>query len=417
MYPQPPHGPVHPPGPGSFPPGYPPPTGYGWPHAAPPPPPPPRKNRTAILAAAAVVLLALVATPVVLNGLESAGTKDLGSGSATDPARWRVHVPAGHVDEYSTDVPGLTPGRTIDDAALAALDPRQLYWAMLARQGTRPVTDMVARNWISAEEYEVEFPANPVTHRVGIDWRTKAFIDESSGVTGDGTPDYVLLRCLGNDRYASYLPGNEIFGIPGRWDVKSAAGPDGYDNCADRMRPGKVVANSFAGDGIAPAGLSPEQMNAFISYLDGVPGLIEVSPPTTVEGNDGNQYIQLDVSLRPQDPRGDGETRMGGAFLNAAFAQTGNNPYDYPYSIDLDESQGRTMRYFVDPQTLLPAYAVMSDTGPMLPDGTPVADGSTTNSYDVYQYSWPDELDPAAMRAEGTPVFPVRPWPFEKVMF
>jgi hypothetical protein len=409
MYPQPPQGHGHPPGPGYFPP----PPGYG------PPPPPPRRKRTGIIAATAVILLAIVGTPVVADALESAGTKDLGSGSATDPARWRVHVAAGDVDEYPTDVQGLTPGPTVDDAALATVDARQLYWAVLARQGTRPVTDMVARNWSSAEEYEDAFPANPVTHRIGIDWRTKAFIDESSGITGDGTPDadYVLLRCLGNDQYASYQPENEVFGFPARWDVRSAAGPDGYDNCADRMRPGKVVANSFAGDGIAPAGLSAEQMNAFISYLDGVPGLIEVSPPTTVEGSDGRRYIQLDVALRPQDPRGNGETRMGGAFLNAAFAQTGNNPYDYPYSIDLDETQGRTMRYFVDPQTLLPAYAVMADTSPLALDGTPTDPGTTTNSYDVYQYSWPDELDPAAMRAEGTPVFPLRPWPFEKIVF
>jgi len=367
-----------------------------------------------LVAAAAAVLLALVATPVVLDALEGAGAKDLGSGSATDPARWRINVPAGDVDEHSTDVPGLP---AVDDAALAAVDGRRLYWAMLARQGTRPVTDMVARNWSTAEEYETEFPANPVTHRVGIDWRSKAFIDESSGVTEDGTPDHVLLRCLGNDRYASYIPKNEAFGFPGRWDVRPAAGPDGYDNCADRMRPGKVVANSFAGDGIAPAGLSPEQMNAFISYLDGVPGLIEVAPPAAVEGSDGTRYIQLDVSLRPQDPRGGGPTRLGGAFLNAAFAQTGNHPYDYPYSIDLDDTQGRAMRYFVDPQTLLPAYAVMSDTSPLTLDGRPLELDNITNSYDVYQYSWPDELDQAAMRAEGTPVFPLRPWPFEKITF
>lgn len=372
-----------------------------------------------IVAVAAAVLLGIVGVPVAMNALEPAGTKDLGSGSATDPAKWRVNIPAGDVDEYSVDVPGLAVGPTVDDAALAEVDPRHLFWAMLTRQGARPVTDMVSRNWNTPEDYQQEFPANPVTHHVGIDWRTKAFIDESSGVTEDGTPDtdYVMLRCLGNDQYASYHPEDEAFGFPARWEVKSAAGPDGYDNCADRMRPGEPVGNAFTGDGIAPAGLSPEQMNAFVSYLDGVPGLIDVSPPTAVAGRDGKQYIQLDVSLNPQDPQGETDTRMGAAFLNAAFAQTGNNPYDYPYSIDVDETQGRIMRYFVDPQTLLPAYAVMTDTSPMLLDGTPVADGNTTNSYDVYQYSWPDELDPAAMRAEGTPVFPLRPWPFDKITF
>jgi hypothetical protein len=59
----------------------------------------------------------------------------------------------------------------------------------------------------------------------------------------------------------------------------------------------------------------------------------------------------------------------------------------------------------------------MADTSPLALDGTPTDPGATTNSYDVYQYSWPSELDPAAMRAEGTPVFPLRPWPFEKIVF
>jgi hypothetical protein len=372
-----------------------------------------------VIVGAAAVLLAIVGTPVVTDALEPAGEKDLGSGSVTDPAKWRVGIAAGDVDDYPADVPGLALGATVDGAALAGVDARQLYWAMLARQGTRPVTDMVSRNWVTPEEYVQEFPANPITHHVGIDWRTRAFVDESSAVTEDGTADaeYILLRCLGNEQYASYQAENEVFGFPARWDVKPATGPDGYDNCAERMQPGKLVANAFVGDGIAPAGLSPEQMNAFISYLDGVPGLIEVSPPISVEGSDGKQYIQLDVSLNPQDPQRESETRLGGAFLNAAFAQTGNNPYDYPYSVDLDETQGRIMRYFVEPQTLLPAYAVMTDTGPLGLDGSPLDMGNITNSYDVYQYSWPDELDPAAMRAEGTPVFPLRPWPFEKITF
>jgi hypothetical protein len=458
MNPQPPQGrptgPGHPPAPGPYPPtghappprGYPPPLGYpppdyapppgyapvsppqagpqvghgppgGWPNGGQPAPRRPRRKRTVIVAAAAVVLLGIVGVPVVMDALEPAGTKDLGSGSVTDPMRWWVNVPAGDVNEYSIDVPGLALGPSVDDAALAGVDPRQLYWAMLARQGTRQVTDMVIRGWSTPEEYQDEFPANVTTSHVGIDWRTRAFVDELFGVAEDGNPDRddSVMRCLGNDQYATYYPADDVFGTPARWDVKSTSGPGGWKTCAGRMKPDKVVANANTGDSIAPAGLSPEQMNAFISYLDGVPGLIEVSPPTSVRGRDGKQYIQLDVSLNPQDPRWEIGARMGAAFLNAAFAQTGNNPHDYPYSIDSNEGQGRVMRYFVDPQTLLPAYAVNSDTSPLGLDGTPI--GTVPNRYRVYQYSWPDELDPAAMRAEGTPDIPLRPWPFEKIVF
>lgn len=275
----------------------------------------------------------------------------------------------------------------------------------------------VVRGWRTPEEYLDEFPADVTTFHVGIDWRTRAFIYESATVTEDETRSKhsALLRCLGNDQSASHYPASEGFGTPAKWTVTSTSAPGGFSTCAERLKPGKVVSNSHTGDSIAPAGLSPEQMNAFISYLDGVPGLIEVSPPTSVRGRDGKQYIQLDVSLNPQDPRWEVGARMGAAFLNAAFAQTGNNPYDYPYSIDSNEGQGRAMRYFVDPQTLLPAYAVMSDTSPLGLDGTPI--GTVPDGYRVYQYSWPDELDPAAMRAEGTPDIPLRPWPFEKIVF
>jgi hypothetical protein len=366
---------------------------------------------------AAVVLLGIAGVPVVMGALEPAGAEDLGSGSVTDPMEWWVNVPAGEVNEYSADVPGLVLGPSVDDGALARVDPRQLYWAMLARQGTRPVTDMITRYWLTPEEYQAEFPAAFNARHTGIDWRSRAFISEFTDVKADETLDErdLVIRCLGNDQYATYYPaGFAGRGNPARWEVKPTAGQLN-DNCAGLMKPGELVANAQIGDSVAPGGLSPEQMNAFISYLDGVPGLIEVSPPTSVRGRDGKQYIQLDVSLNPQDPRWDVGARMGAAFLNAAFAQTGISPHDHPYSIGSNEGQGRAMRYFVDPQTLLPAYAVMSYTRPQGLDGTPI--GDLPNSYKVYQYSWPDELDPAGMRAEGTPDFPLRRWPFEKITF
>jgi hypothetical protein len=63
-----------------------------------------------IVAAAAVILLGIVGIPVTMDAFEPAGTKDLGSGSVPDPLRWFVNVPAGEVNEYSTDVPGLALG-------------------------------------------------------------------------------------------------------------------------------------------------------------------------------------------------------------------------------------------------------------------------------------------------------------------
>lgn len=376
----------------------------------------PRRKRTVIVAVAAVALLAIVGVPAAVDALEPTGAKDLGSGSVTDPLKWWVNVPAGDVKHYSTDVPGLIPGPSVDDAALAQVDPRQLYWAMLARQGTRQVTDMIIHFWNTPEEYHDEFPADSLTRRSATDWRTRAFIHDTFDMSEDGTlaERSVVVRCIGSGQQAAFYQANEIFGTPARWEVRPASTSVG-SICSNRMKPNKLVANSGVTDSIAPAGLTPEQMNAFISYLDGVPGLIEVALPTSVRSQDGKQYIQLDVALVPQDPRCDVGARMGAAFLYAAFAQTGNDPHAYPYDIGSNEGQGHVIRYFIDPQTLLPAYAAMSYTSPLGLDGTPISD--LPNSYSLYQYSWPDGLDPAALRAEGIPYSEPRPWPFEKIVF
>ncbi len=348
-----------------------------------------------------------------------AGEKDLGSGSVTDPSRYFVKVPAGETKQYSTDVPGLRLGPQVSDSELSQVDPRQFLWATLKRQGLKQVNDMIDRRYGTPHDYDVNYPSGPLTSRSVIDWRTRQFVYDSTTIDKNDKVDLDMLsRCVGGAQGAAqgavFHGANQAFGWPERWERESD--PDML--CKDRLKPGKDVANSGANDGFAPAGLTSEDMDKFLSYLDHVPGLIEAAKPSAVTGKDGKQYVQFDVKLVPQDAGTDG-MRLGAAFLNAAFAQTGKSPFDFPYSINIGNGQGFQRRYLLDPATLLPVYSVTRETKPLGVDGKPDANGQRfPDVYTVYEYAWPDAIDPDATRIDGAaPKLPHVPMPVDQIKF
>lgn len=420
-YPGPPHPGWVPPPPG--------PVQNPWHQFQPPPPKPRRRGLWITLALVAVLgVAAAIVIPISMSGGAAspaedsigseAGKKDLGSGSVTDPARYFVKVPAGETKQYSADVPGLSLGPEITDDQVSKVDPRQLLWAVLMRQGQKQVTDTIHRRYPTPHDYDVTYPSNFLTSRSVIDWRTRQFVDDSTDIDKDDKVKIEMLsRCVGSaegaPRSAVFHAANQAFGWPERWERD--ADPDML--CKDRLKPGKDVANSGVTDGFAPAGLSTEDMNKFLSYVDHVPGLLEAAKPAAVTGKDGKKYVQLDVKLVPQDA-GVG-MRVGAAFLNAAFAQTGKSPFDFPYSINIGNGQGFQRRYFLDPATLLPVYSVSRSTKPLGEDGKPDTSGrSIPDDYTIYEYTWPETIDPDATRTEGAaPNVPHRPLPFDQVKF
>ncbi|QWF82297.1 hypothetical protein [Amycolatopsis sp. CA-230715] len=380
-------------------------------------PPPPKRKRGLIFGIALpLVVVAAVIAVMVIQTTGDKGEKDLGSHSPTDPAAEGVYWPAGEVKQYPAAPPGFTLGTTPSDQALAAVDPRQLYWSMLKNQSTKTVTDYIHQRWATSADYKKTYPENVQTNRVAIDYASRNFIDESTAVHKDNTVDGEVMRCVDKASrfYSDYT---------NTWKPPE---PDDHDSCARRMQPGQLVYNSFTSDGVAPGGLSQEDADKFISYLDGIPGLFTMAKPTKAQGKDGKTYLQLDVTLAPTNPvkpelekehSARTEDRLGAGFLDAAFRQTGKKPGDYPYSIDIAPVQGRQMRYFIDPATLLPAYSVTWATTPQKLDGTPDTATNSEDSYYTYEYTFPPALEPAAMKAEGVPKVPFRPFPFDQVIF
>ncbi|UMP01358.1 hypothetical protein [Amycolatopsis sp. EV170708-02-1] len=415
---------------------YPPPQGgYGppnhHPHQAfvPPPGPgfpipvPPKKRRRGLKITLALVLvgvLGFVGTAVVRGWMSPPAREgdsgDIGSGSVTDPIRYAVNVPAREARQYPEDLPGVAPDTELSDQQLGAVDPRTLLWVTLKRQARQPVTDSVNRWYQSIDEYEKSYPAAHSVIRSAIDWRTREFTRDDAKIDADDKVDtYLIFRCVGSPSgparegtYHQARSGDR----EATWKV--VENPPA-SNCPDRMKPGKLVANNRVTDGLAPYGLSPQETDKFLSYLDQVPDLIQVARPEAVTGKDGRKYVQLDVTLVPQP---DGmDDRKGTAFLNAAFAQTGKSPFDHPYSINIGVYQGFKKRYFLDPVTLLPAYGVSLSTPRLDLGGAPVTTGPQPEiAYSLDQYTWPETIDPDAKRTEGgPPVVPHHEWPFDRI--
>ncbi|UUV32068.1 hypothetical protein NQK81_01085 [Amycolatopsis roodepoortensis] len=390
-----------------------------------PPRVPPKKRRRRLKITLALLVVAIVALGGVITvrawmspsaSGKTPADADLGSGSVTDPIRYTVNIPAGESKHYPTDLPGIPAGAELTDQQLGGIDPRTLLWVTLHRQAQRPVTDLVNRWYPSIDEYEKSYPGAHSAIRSAIDWRTREFTRDDVSIDADNKIEtYLIFRCVGSasgpareGTYHQARSGDRA----ATWKV--VENPPA-SNCPDRMKPGKVVANNHVTDGLAPYGLSPQETDKFISYLDHVPDLLQVDRPETITGTDGKRYVQLDVTLVPQ-PDGMND-RKGAAFLNAAFAQTGKSPFDQPYSINIGAYQGFKKRYFLDPSTLLPSYSVTLSTPRLDLGGAPVTTGPQPEiAYNLDQYAWPDTIDSDAKRTEGgPPVVPHKAWPFEKI--
>lgn len=388
-----------------------------------------RRARVAILIVAALLVPAVGATlaEIKLTSLSAStpqvpltgytGTHcdvaDVGSTSRTDPWPYGTGIPACTVHQYATTVPGLDPATSVSAASLTHVDSRTLLWAMLKRQDTQPISSTLHADWLTPHQYSTNFPSAFDAELVQIDYHKRAFVDERTDVDfGNATSlGNDFFRCVGRDSYS--------------WSTEdgwASPQPGQQSNSACNRLNGDTIADSFSSDGIATGGLTATQADAFLSYLDHITGLITTTPLHTARGSDGKNYLVLDVEITPQDPRDTYNVNpsidLGLGFFQAAFAQTGLNVVRWPYNIGLGPAQGAKIRYYVDPDTLLPAYSVIMATPPIVASGkTPFSPGEFPNTYTLNEYSYPRQLDATNMQPSGTPSLPVKPWPFPQHSF
>lgn len=251
-------------------------------------------RRPILLAAALVVVVLAVVFAVVSRSDQS----NVGTGEVSDPALYGVYVPAGPVQQISTDVSALE-GSVTPGADLSGVDARRLYWAMLKRQSMKTVTDYVFTTYPTERDYQVEYPGALSTRRVAIDYEKRQFIDETAQLTDDGEVDAeaIFTRCVDGNTFYYSDQGDG----PSAWE----AGDQALDEtlCSNRLKPKRAVENSFTSDGVATGGLTSQEADRFVSYLVNTPGLFTMRTPQVVEGDDGQTYLQMDVRLNQIDPQ------------------------------------------------------------------------------------------------------------------
>lgn len=386
---------------------------------------PRRRVPTWVKVGVPAVVVVLVATGLVLllnrgggspsssqaGGASSCDTADVGSNSLTDPRRWGVDLPACTPHQYATDVPGLNLPATA--AGLAKADPTTLYWAMLKRQVTKPVAGTVSVFYSDSDQY-AQFPVGDV-QLVQIDYAAHKFATvrhtnvnvTTSAPVGDTS---FITTCVDNMSHTwtptdGWLP-------PSPSDLANAK-----ENECNRLA-GQKEIDAFSSDGIATGGLTSAQADKYISYLANVPGLISVARPSMTQGSDGKSYVQLDMTLTPQNPKDPDDinptVNMGGAFIEAAVAQTGIDQTKWPYVLTTAESQGLKVRYYLDPSTLLPAYSVVTDFGPFTADGKLYQPDKWKPDFGLYEYTYPSQVDTSLSTDTGTPSMPMSNWPFPR---
>lgn len=223
----------------------------------------------------------------------------------------------------------------ISAATIDTVDPDALFWEMFLRQARQKTVHTRRETLTSPQEAESRrlFSINDDSfdHRNGRyvgthveNWRGKLKIVD---------------RCVDSARYS-----RDTYDT--KWEQ------DGFGGMC-RIRP-------FLGDGILPSGMTTEQAGRMITTITteykrflrpGKPSLVDVG---------GEQYVRLPVRAQPLNIDGH---HWGMQILTWAFKDTGLDIDTHGYNPG-NASSGADMVYYLDPNTLLPAYTHRQDIPP-----------------------------------------------------
>ncbi|MEO3867919.1 hypothetical protein ABGB18_03720 [Nonomuraea sp. B12E4] len=121
----------------------------------------------------------------------------------------------------------------------------------------------------------------------------------------------------------------------------------------------------------------------------------------------GKQYVRMVVDYKPVLRSG---LYIGAQVLMWSFKTTGLDPSTHPYSYDGAMGSGYHEVTYLDPATLLPAYAEIEQTPVLDDNGKPRSD-SGWHKVRV-EYHQPGKLP--KMKATGVPTPPKLTWPRDK---
>jgi hypothetical protein len=146
------------------------------------------------------------------------------------------------------------------------------------------------------------------------------------------------------------------------------------------------VATMHLNDGLNTGGLTAEQADNFIRKIRGQ-GMLEVNN-VSLAANKDKKYLKVDATITPK-AQGK-ELYAGMQLLMNAFQATGLDADKHPYTYFGAGGEGATIQYYVDLNTQLPAYSVMTSTPAF--DKSGKSQVSTSWSHRYIEYAFPDKL-------------------------
>ncbi|MGW1676321.1 hypothetical protein [Saccharopolyspora sp. NPDC002376] len=257
---------------------------------------------------------------------------------------------------------------SVTPANIDQVDPNALFWEMFHRQAQQPVLH-TRREYFDSPDLAAQRRMVKVQDEI-YDFRTRRYVGAS----------------IEHWRGRSTLWGKCIDGVEHDYSPSRQTWSPGSSPLCRPYRP-------FLGDGIIPAGLTADQAAAMISQLNKESWRFLVAErPSLVEVN-GATHLRLPVRARAL-PDDEGR-RWDMQHLIWAFQKVGPNVMEHPFPTADNTSAGADIVYYLDPESLLPAYMFRQAFRPS--DGGPKPDAVTR-----VEYVRPPEL-PADPLADTTP--------------
>lgn len=296
-------------------------------------------SKRMIIIAAALVLLLMVAAVAVL--LFASG----GSKSQYDKATSQISQ-------------SLATNGKVTDADLVLIDKTDLFLASANAMARQPVHHLVSET-IGVGALNGKMAGDHVeTADATFDYRNKDLnlTSQNRYISAPNVLDFN--RCVDGVAYAYYdlqVRSNV------QWERAETAGPDeGKDYCPLSGYAGVAIA-----DGVNAGGLTTVQSNTFVQeiYKYASKGLLRISDAGLTERN-SQQYIRLKAEIGWVQENIGGSRQSGMEYFMRAFKATGLNPQQHPYTTLNASSDKVRITTYIDPQTMLPAYAeYLTDIG------------------------------------------------------
>ncbi len=390
---------------------------HGWhqPYSHPghqPPRRPPRSRTPLVFLLVALLIVAGATTAIVLATSDGSSGRAAGADEQSNAPRTGGSQDGGsEVPTVSVAVPGWSEGQPITEETLGAVPPEEIFWTVYKRHAMIPVQELIQEPWVApAGKPLASGQVTPQTRtiRVVFDYQTKEFANATTSRV-NGQLDSASI-CVDSKLYMK--TGTDL--KEGRPYSLYPQDQNGARDCPlvldeDAYKQNSIIA-TWLNDAFMTGGLTSDQADRFIACLR-EQKLVSVTKVAMVQPA-GKKYVAIEGEVnRIDDSEGNSETKQGTNLLRQCFDDgTGLDQRRHPYPFTVGGLQGLKWIYYLDPNTLRPAFSKVQTTPVLSPDGSASPQNAEYNeSVSWVQWNYPQAV-PKFTLADGEQALRVA-WP------